>query len=324
MSAGLDADPPRVVALSGGVGGAKLALGLSDYLGIGGLGIIANTGDDFEHFGLLVCPDIDTLIYTLAGRSNPTQGWGVEGESWAFMDEVRRRGLPDWFQLGDRDLLTHVRRGALLKDGHSLSETTAILAKDLGVVVPIASMSDMPVRTFLETSEGRLAFQDYFVRRKCTPVVKEVVFEGAAQARLSPAAEVMIAGASDAIIICPSNPFVSIGPILSVPGCVEALSAAKAPIVAVSPIVGGDAIKGPSAKMMRELGLDVSCIGALDVLNDSLDGALSGYVIDQVDAASMSNAAARLPVTCVNTVMRDRADKFALAQDVLDFVGTLQ
>jgi LPPG:FO 2-phospho-L-lactate transferase len=313
-----------VVALSGGVGGSKLVLGLSRCLGAGDLAVVVNTGDDFEHLGLLVCPDIDTLIYTLAGRSNIAQGWGINDETWGFMEELRMRGLPDWFQLGDRDLVTHVRRNALMQEGANLSEVTTVLATELGLSTPIVPMCDLPFRTVLQTSEGLLAFQDYFVRRRCAPVVQEIRFERNETTALSPAARALITGATQAIVICPSNPFLSIGPMLAVPDCVAVLKDTKVPVVAVSPIVSGYAIKGPCAKIMRELGLEVSCVGVFEFLQQKLDGRLDGFVIDHQDEAALSRLKPRVSVACMNTVMRDQIDKDSLARDVLAFAGSIR
>ena len=251
-----------VLALSGGVGGAKLALGLYRVLPPGALTVVANTGDDFEHLGLAISPDLDTLLYTLAGIDNPATGWGRRDETWNFMAALERLGGETWFKLGDGDLATHVERTRRLAAGESLSQITDDFRRRLGISARLLPMSDDPVRTRLLTAEGWLDFQDYFVRRQCAPIVREIAFAGAAAARPHP--DFLAALADPAlrmVVICPSNPLISIDPILSLPGVREALRACRAPVVAVSPIIGGKAVKGPTAKMMAELGLTGRCRG---------------------------------------------------------------
>ncbi len=313
----------RCVALSGGVGGAKLCWGLSRVLEADQLLLVANTGDDFEHFGLHVSPDLDTVMYTLAGQSNPDTGWGRRDESWNCMTALEELGGEIWFRLGDRDLATHLERTQRLRQGHSLSEVTAELARHLGIAHPVVPMTDDPVRTLVETSEGTLPFQDYFVRRRCEPVVTALRFEGSQRARLS---QGMTIGLHDprlgAVVICPSNPFVSVDPILSLPHCSEVLRACQAPLVAVSPIVGGEAIKGPAAKMMRELGMPVSALGVADYYQKR--GLLDGFVLDVRDEELLEDVEALgVPALVTETVMRTDRDKIELAREVLDFAYSL-
>src|SRR5579863_4036709 len=248
-----------VVALSGGIGGAKLALGLSRILPADQLLVVANVGDDFEHFGLHVSPDADTLMYTLAGLDNAKLGWGRQDETWSFMEALTALGGDDWFRLGDRDLAVHLERTRRLRQGESLSAITADFCRRLGVGPRVLPATDDRLRTRLRTDEGWLDFQDYFVRLQCRPVVREIAFEGAEEARPHP--ELLAALCDErlrAAIICPSNPFISVEPILAVPGMREALFSCAAPIVAVSPVIGGRAVKGPTAKMMVELGMTPS------------------------------------------------------------------
>ena len=269
-----------ILALAGGVGGARLANGLAQRLAPRELVVAVNTGDDFEHFGLLVSPDLDTVMYTLAGRSDAERGWGLAGETWRFMDALEALGGDAWFRLGDGDLATHVVRTARRRAGETLSAVTTDLCRRLGVRHEVVPMSDDPVRTIVHTAEGPLAFQDYFVRQRCEPAVAGLVFRGAAEARPSPGLDAALARADlGAIVICPSNPWLSILPILEIPGVRERLRERRVPLVAVSPIVGGQAVKGPAAKIMRELGVEASAIGIAEFYGDLLDG----LVIDGID-----------------------------------------
>jgi LPPG:FO 2-phospho-L-lactate transferase len=300
-----------VVALSGGVGGAKLALGLSRVMDADRLMVVANTGDDFVHLGLHVSPDIDTLLYTLAGLANPETGWGRRDESWSFMKALAALGGETWFNLGDGDLATHVERTRRLKAGESLSAITAAFARRLGIGARIVPMSDDPVRTRLDTDEGWLELQHYFVRRRCEPAVRAVEYAGAATARAS--GEVLAAlgdPALRAVVICPSNPFISIGPILALPGLRQALTACAAPVVAVAPLIAGHAVKGPSDRMMRELGHEPSAANVARLYADVIDA----YVIDRQDSAE------GLPMKVVQaqTLMVTLADREALARTVLE------
>lgn len=300
-----------VVALSGGVGGAKLALGLSRVLPPEELTIVANTGDDFEHLGLSISPDIDTLVYTLAGLANPALGWGRGDETWNFMDTLATLGGETWFRLGDRDLAMHVERTRRLRAGETLTEITTDICRRLGIGPRILPMTDGRLRTRVRAETGWLDFQDYFVRHRCEPVVRELVFVGDAQpqpAFLASLADPMLR----AVVICPSNPFISVEPILSLPGVREALLASPAPVVAVSPIIAGRAVKGPTAKIMAELGLDPSARGVAAWYGDLLDA----YVVDHADAAGMSDLHPVVRVT--KTLMQTLEDREALARVVLD------
>jgi LPPG:FO 2-phospho-L-lactate transferase len=307
-----------VVALSGGVGGAKLALGLSRALAPKDLLVVANTGDDFEHLGLSISPDIDTLAYVLSGLDNQVMGWGRRDETWSFMETIATLGGESWFRLGDRDLALHVERTRRLKAGETLSQVTRDVCRRLGIAVRVLPMSDDPVRTRVLSDEGWLDFQHYFVRRQCRPVVRELVFEGANQAR--PQADVVAALANGnvrAVVICPSNPFISIEPILAVPGMRDALAGCGAPVVAVSPIVGGRAVKGPTAKMMQELGLTISAATAAQ----RYGSLLSGYVVDPADADDVRGLSAA--VKTAPTLMTDLATREALARTVLDLADQI-
>lgn len=302
---------PRVLALCGGVGGAKLALGLYRLLGPA-LTLVVNTGDDFTHLGLRICPDLDTVTYTLADRVNPETGWGRADDSGRFMAAVTELGGEDWFFLGDRDLALHVERTRRLAAGESLSAVTAAVAAAFGIAARVLPMSDQPVATQVETAAGTLAFQHYFVRERCRPSVRALHYRGAAQAAPHPELLAALADpALAAIVICPSNPWLSIDPLLALPGVRAALAAAPAPVVAVSPIVGGQALKGPTAKIMAELGLEVSARTIAAHYRDFLDCLL----LDCSDGA----LAADLPGSRVAaTVMGSEADKVALARAVLE------
>jgi len=314
-----------ILALAGGVGGAKLAAGLQAALDAPAeLLIVVNTGDDFEHLGLAICPDLDTVMYTLSGHANPETGWGVAGETWHFLDALAALGGEDWFRLGDRDLATHVERTRRLRAGATLSRITSHLAARLGVPSRIAPMSDDPVRTVVETPEGDLPFQEYFVRRACEPAVRGLRFEGAATARMSAAFESALADPSlDAVVMCPSNPYLSVDPILAIPGVRAALARSAAPVVAVSPIVGGRAIKGPAAKIMGELGVEASAASVAVRYGDLLDG----FVLDETDralAGAIESAEAGVRVRVEQTVMRTDEDRTRLAASVLEFARLLR
>jgi LPPG:FO 2-phospho-L-lactate transferase len=303
----------RLVALSGGVGGAKLALGLAHLLGER-LAVIVNTGDDFRHLGLHVSPDVDTALYTLAGIVNPHTGWGRREETWTFMHALAGLGGPDWFKLGDGDLATHVVRTARLAAADSLTAITADLARRLGVAARVLPMSDEPVRTLLETDRGTLAFQDYFVREQCRPVVKAIHYEGAAGARLTQqVVEALAAPDLAGVIICPSNPWLSVDPILAVEGMRTALRTRGVPVVAVSPIIAGQAVKGPTAKIMGELGVVRDCRSIVR----HYDGLIDGIVIDEQDRSLTPEIP--LPVLSTRTLMLTLDDKIALAKACLSF-----
>jgi LPPG:FO 2-phospho-L-lactate transferase len=301
-----------VLALSGGVGGAKLALGLYRVLPPDTLTVIANTGDDFEHLGLSISPDLDTLLYTLSGRANPELGWGRAGETWTFMAALEALGGETWFRLGDGDLATHIERTRRLKAGESLSAIIDDFRRRLGIRARLLPMSDDPVRTRLRTEAGWLDFQDYFVRLRCEPVVSELAFAGAITSRPHPDCLAALAEPDlRAVIVCPSNPFISIDPILAVPGLREALRACRAPVVAVSPIVAGQAVKGPTAKMMAELGLPVDAATPARRYRDFLDL----YIADEADAAALADL--DIPVVLTRTLMQSLDDRETLARTAL-------
>lgn len=301
----------NIVAFAGGVGGAKLAHGLAQVLPPTQLTLILNTGDDFTHLGLHISPDVDTVLYTLAGLANPITGWGRRDETWRVLEQVALLGGPTWFNLGDADLGLHLTRTHWLQHGESLTRVTAQLAQALGVEPRLLPMSDDPVRTTLLTDEGELAFQDYFVRRRCEPVVRAIHYAGAAQATPSQAVQAALAQATH-FIFCPSNPFLSLDPILAVPG-VRALVAAKKAL-AVSPIVGGTAIKGPAAKLLRELGLPVNSVSVAEHYADLLNA----LVLDHADAAlAPAIEALGIRAHITETIMRTPADRATLAARVL-------
>lgn len=308
-----------ILALSGGVGGAKLALGLADSLAPGQLHVLVNTSDDFMHLGLHISPDIDTVLYTLSGRANAAQGWGLEGETWNTMAALEQVGAETWFRLGDRDMATHLWRTQQLKNGQRLSACTAALAARMGVTSHIHPMSDDPVSTTVHSERGDLPFQHYFVRDQCEPVVTGFSFDGISAAR--PNREVMRLLQQKAfatVVICPSNPFVSVDPILQLSGLWLALRESPAPVVVVSPIVAGHAIKGPAAKMMAELGLEVSALAVARHYTKRYPGLMDRFVIDDSDA-TMAGAIRELgvEVAVTSTVMKSRADKQALARFAL-------
>jgi LPPG:FO 2-phospho-L-lactate transferase len=301
-----------VVALSGGIGGAKLVLGLSRLVPGADLVVIANTGDDFEHLGLAISPDLDTLMYTLAGLDDPQRGWGRRDETWNFMTALAVLGGETWFQLGDRDLATHVERTRRLAEGDTLSDITADFCRRLGIAPRLVPMSDDKVQTRLFTTEGWLDFQDYFVRLRCEPQVFRIEYADAEDANPHPD---ILAALEDprlrAVVVCPSNPLLSIAPILEVGDMREAIADCAAPVVAVSPIIGGRAVKGPTAKMMNELGLPASATAVAGLYRDLLDA----YVVDHADAAEAANLG--IPVTVANTLMTTLEDREGLARHVL-------
>ena len=295
-----------VLALSGGIGGAKLALGLDGILDAGRLAVLCNTGDDFEHLGLTICPDLDTVMYTLAGIANPETGWGRAGESWNAMAVLGELGAETWFRLGDKDLAVHLERTRRLRASEGLAAITADLAAKLGVRAALLPMSEQPVRTMVETVNGVLPFQRYFVERRSEPEVRGFRFEGAERATMPPGLGDLLNGDTlKAIVICPSNPFISIDPILAVPGMVGALQRSAAPVVAVSPVIGGRAVKGPTAKMMAELGMARSSMAIADHYGDLLDG----FVIDQADGGEVSEIC--LPCLVTSTLMSTAEEKTA-------------
>lgn len=307
----------NVVALAGGVGGAKLAYGLYQIVPPEKLTIIVNTGDDFEHLGLHISPDLDTMMYTLAGLANPSTGWGVKDESWNMMAALARYGQPTWFQLGDRDLATHLLRTKWLRESYPYNWVTRELSQRLGIRCTILPMTESLVRTMIMTEQGEMAFQEYFVQKQCQPVVKSIRFAGAEQAH--PSREVASAlRNADAIVFCPSNPLLSLDPILALPNMRRIIAASRVPRIAVSPIVGGAALKGPAAKLMKELGQEVSPTGVARHLND----VVTGFVLDHVDQAHQEAInALGLRTFVTGTVMLNDEDRVRLARDVLEFAG---
>lgn len=304
----------RTVVLTGGVGGAKLAQGLLHAVEPGSLTAIVNTGDDFSHLGLHISPDIDTLLYTLAGKANVEQGWGREGETWGFMAALRELGGADWFNLGDGDLALHVLRTAALAKGGTLSGFTASVAAQWQIAATILPMSDDFVATMLDTDEGELVFQRYFVARRCEPVVRSVRFAGADSARPAPGVIEAIARA-DSVLIAPSNPFLSIDPVLAIPAIRDALVDCRAPVVAVSPLIGGQSIKGPTAKLIGELGLAADNAMIAGRYGDFLDG----IVIDADDACDVPGVA----VARTATLMHTADDKLRVARAALALAARL-
>ena len=302
-----------VVVLTGGVGGAKLVLGLAQVVDPARIRAIVNVGDDFRHLGLAISPDIDTLLYTLAGKAHEAQGWGFRDETWTFMQQLRSLGGPEWFSLGDGDLALHVLRSLRLQAGEPLSRITADFARAWNVGATMLPATDDPLSTVLDTDEGELAFQTYFVELRCRPAVRRVRFVGADKAKPAPGVLDAIETAG-VIIVAPSNPYLSIDPILAVPGLVAALRDAHAPVLAVSPLIGGNAVKGPTAKIMGELGLSVrpETVAAHYAL-------LDGFLMDTRDDAS----ALVLPHAQTDTLMVTLEDKARVAAAVLDFAERL-
>jgi LPPG:FO 2-phospho-L-lactate transferase len=312
----------KYLALSGGVGGAKLAVGLTHAVPPEELAVLVNTGDDFEHLGLHVSPDLDTLLYTLAGLNNPTTGWGRDAETWSFMGALEEVGAPTWFRLGDKDLALNVLRTHALRSGTTLNEFTADIAERWGIASRIIPMSNETVRTVIETEIGPLDFQDYFVRRRCEPVAQSIQFRGASDAApVAELEEIMTAGSLAAVIICPSNPYLSIDPILSVPGIRDALRRCGAPVVAVSPVVSGESLKGPTAKIMNELGI----ICSATAIAQHYRGLINGLLIDADDASLEADIADfGMAVKLSNIVMRSAEDRCTLAKMVVQFADELE
>ena len=303
----------RIVAFAGGVGGAKLAHGLAQLLSPEELTIIVNTGDDFEHLGLSISPDLDTVCYTLGGLANPETGWGRVNETWNTFTNVEKLGGPTWFRLGDQDIATHLERTRRLKAGQTLTQVTRDFCKAWGIQHTILPMSDSPVRTMVDTDEGELAFQEYFVHRLCEPKVKGFRFDGVEAAEPAPGALDAL-DAADAIIFCPSNPWVSIDPILRV------IKKVNKPVVAVSPIIGGKTVKGPAAKMYSELGITPSALAVAKHYRTIL----TGFVLDNADAAIEKEIISLNVRTLVtDTLMNHLTERTRLADDVLNFTRSL-
>lgn len=302
----------KIVALAGGVGGAKLADGLARCLEAGELTVIVNTGDDFEHLGLTICPDLDTVCYTLAGLANPQTGWGRQNETWVVMDQLRRLGAPDWFNLGDSDLATHLERTRRRKEGESLSRVTAAFCAAWGIDQRVLPMSDQPVKTIVHTrSEGSLAFQEYFVHRRCEPAVSGFDFLGIEAAMPAPGVLESIHEA-DAVVICPSNPWVSIGPIIGVQGIAAALR--QKFTLAVSPLIGGQAVKGPAAKMYRDLGIEPTSKAVAEQYRDLV----SAFMIDHADCTEAEEIERWGIMTVITDIMMSNPeDRQRLGREVL-------
>ena len=311
-----------ILALAGGVGGAKLANGLAAQLPADKLLVVVNTGDDFVHLGLHISPDLDTVMYWLAGRNDANQGWGIAGETWNFMAALETLGAPTWFKLGDRDLATHVERTRRLAAGEPLSAITRYLCRRLGIAHQIIPMTDERVRTIVRTVDGPLEFQHYFFRLRCEPRFTGIELDGAAGAPPSLAFDLALSGDDlDAIVICPSNPLLSIQPILELQDVRRRIKQHRAPAIAVSPIVAGQAIKGPAAKIFRELGWEASALGIARFFGDLIDG----LVIDDQDRhlnKAIESFGTRVRVT--DTVMKGGPDQARLAQIVIDFAATLR
>jgi LPPG:FO 2-phospho-L-lactate transferase len=306
-----------IAALAGGVGGARLAQGLA--ISADDVTVVVNTGDDFNLYDLRICPDLDTVLYTLAGLANPATGWGIAGDTMHTLDAITRLGEEPWFTLGDQDLATHILRTARLRAGEPLSKITAEFAAALDVQTRILPMTDDQVATLVETPVGQLEFQDYFVRRRQQDDVLGIVFNGSETARPSPGVLEAI-NAAEMIIFCPSNPLVSIGPILAIPGIRAAIEATPAPVVAVSPIISGAALKGPADRMLTTLGHERSAVGVAAIYS----GLLDGFVIDNKDRDLADRIEALGMQTLVTeTIMGDAADRARLAAEVIDFGGSL-
>ena len=312
------ARPTKILAITGGVGGAKLALGLSKILSPEQAMFAVNIGDDFIHLGLHISPDIDSLTYALAEENNQELGWGRAGETWQFIETLGSLGGDDWFRLGDKDMALHIRRSGLLSDGATLTEATAEITRRMGIAHEVVPVSDDPIRTVVQSEQGDLAFQHYFVRERCQPAVSGFRFDGIENAALNPALETYLADC-DGIIICPSNPFVSVAPVIEVAGFLAAT--AHIPTIAVSPIVAGTAIKGPAAKMMQELNIPSSALAVAEHYRGKYPRLLDGFVIDASDAGDLDQF--KLPTVATPSVMVSLTDRIALAERCLSFFDEL-
>lgn len=312
----------KIVALAGGVGGAKMVDGLSQVLPDKSLTVVVNTGDDFDHLGLRICPDLDTICYTLAGIANPETGWGRADETWNAFNSLGKLDGPTWFRLGDKDLGTHLKRTQLLRNGHPLSEVTDLFCKAWGVTSSVLPMTDDRVATLVRTDQGDLPFQDYFVRLGCQPQISGFHFQGLDSAKPAPRVLASLS-AADLIIICPSNPWVSIDPILALPGVRTAISGGRTGkhVIAVSPIIAGQAVKGPAAKMYREMGITPSALSvAKHYGTRDKEGLLTGFVFDLLDSELEDDIAGLgLKVISNNTIMKSVEDRCMLASNVVSF-----
>lgn len=303
----------NIVILAGGVGGAKLADGFAQIVSSENLTVIVNTGDDFQHLGLTICPDLDTITYTLAGEANVESGWGRAGETWRTISEVSRLGGPDWFRLGDLDLATHLVRTEMLGAGHTLTEVTRHLCRQFGVGPAVLPMSDRPAPTIVETPEGRQPFQEWFVKNGWQPAVKKIHLPQDVQ---TTASVLWALEKADIVVIAPSNPFVSIDPILNVYPIREMVADLPEAVVAVSPIIGGQAVKGPAAKMMEEMEMPVTAQAIANHYDDLIDI----FVYDTVDKG---NVQSQHELLCTNTIMKDRAERLRLAREIMNFTMEL-
>ena len=311
----------QTIILSGGVGGAKLVLGMSHVLAPEQLTVITNTGDDFNHYGLRICPDIDTALYTLSGLSDQEKGWGRAEETWHFMRALKELGGEDWFNLGDTDLALHLLRTQALAEGKTLTEVTQMLASTMGIELTLLPMTNDRVATQVMTASGQLDFQHYFVRDQCRPEVTGFSFQGLSEASANPLLVRLLESKPEAIILAPSNPYVSIDPILKLPELLPKMLRSHTPIVAVSPIVGGSAVKGPAAKMMFELGLDVSPLAVAE----HYKGVIHGLVIDEQDQKyAPAIESMGVAVQVAPTIMHDLSSRINLAQTCLDFAQELK
>jgi LPPG:FO 2-phospho-L-lactate transferase len=308
----------KIVAFAGGVGGAKLVDGLAQILAPEDLSVIVNTGDDFEYLSLQISPDLDTVCYTLANLANPQTGWGQWDETWVTFDAIQSMGGPFWFQLGDKDLATHLLRTSLLDSGKTLSEVTHILCRQWGIAHPVFPMSDDPVRTIIHTTQGEaLGFQEYFVHQSCQPSVESIEFHGVEKSTPVIGALEAVEKA-DVLILAPSNPWVSIGTILAVPGYWEAISGKV--VVAVSPLIGGKALKGPAAKIYQEMGITPSAAAVADHYREFL----TGFVFDIRDSHELEKIERwRIIPLVTDIIMKDKPDRVRLAQEVLTFSETV-
>jgi LPPG:FO 2-phospho-L-lactate transferase len=307
----------KLTALAGGVGASKLLSGMMELVAPQDLTVVVNTGDDFRWMGLYICPDLDTITYTLAGLADPTTGWGVRDETLNCLERLAQLGCATWFKVGDRDLATHIYRTDRLQKGDSLTGVTRAICRQNGIGARILPMTDSYAPTLVHTDEGTLDLQDYFVRRKCSPKVRGFAYGG--KEVPTPSAHVLEAiSDADAIVLCPSNPYISIGPILALPGIVPALCDSRATVLAVTPIVAGEAAKGPAAAMMRQLGKEASALGVARLYQDFLDV----FVLDHRDLELRDQIASLgLRVAAVETVMDSRAAKIALAQIILEMLA---
>ena len=312
------ARPTKILAITGGVGGAKLALGLSKILSPEQVMFAVNIGDDFTHLGLHISPDIDSLTYALAEQNNQELGWGRDGETWQFIETLGSLGGDDWFRLGDKDMALHMRRSGLLSNGATLTEATAEITRRMGIAHAVVPISNDPIRTVVQSEQGDLAFQHYFVRERCQPTVSGFRFDGIENAALNSALETYLADC-DGIIICPSNPFVSVAPVIEVAGFLA--TASLIPTIAVSPIVAGTAIKGPAAKMMKELNMPSTALAVAEYYQEKYPGLLNGFVIDESDVGSIEQFT--LPTIAAPSIMVSLANRMTLAERCLTFFNEL-